>query len=162
MVAYIDASYATWPDDRKSHTGIALSLGCGTFYARSGRQKICTDSSTAAELVALNSGLKPAVNAKFFLELQGYKMAASDLKQENKSTIAMTKNGIGNSSATKHIEVRYFHVKNFVDRGLVSVSWIPTADMVADILTKAVTGANFERLRAILLGEQALFKGVCW
>jgi hypothetical protein len=47
---WVDASLAVHPD-MKSHTGAAMSMGKGSVYSSSTRQKLNTKSSTEAELV---------------------------------------------------------------------------------------------------------------
>lgn len=47
---WVDGSYAVHPDMR-SHTGGTMSLGKGSIYSTSIRQKLTTKSSTEAELV---------------------------------------------------------------------------------------------------------------
>ena len=50
---WVDASYAVHPDMR-SHTGSSMSLGKGSIYSSSTRQKLNTKSSTEAELVGVS------------------------------------------------------------------------------------------------------------
>ena len=49
----MDASYDVH-DDKKSHTGGAMSLGCGAFGAKSTKQKLNTESSTESEVVGVS------------------------------------------------------------------------------------------------------------
>jgi hypothetical protein len=56
---WVDASYGVHPD-MKSHTGAKMSMGKGSIYSRSTRQKLNTKSSTEAELVGVD-GVMPQV-----------------------------------------------------------------------------------------------------
>ena len=47
---WIDASYGVH-DNMRSHTGTTMSLGRGSIYSRSVKQKLNTKSSTEADLV---------------------------------------------------------------------------------------------------------------
>ena len=49
----VDSSYAMHPDMR-SHIGIVMSLGKGTAYSTSCKQKLNTKSSTEAKLFAID------------------------------------------------------------------------------------------------------------
>ena len=60
--------------------------------------------------------------------------------------------GTGSFKRAKHIKVRYFWVKDLITEGEVNLRYIPSEKLVADLLTKAVTGAKFKYLRAKLLG----------
>ena len=78
-------------------------------------------------------------------------MGPAVLYQDNMSTIAMLKNGRASSDRTRHINIRYFFVKDRVDAGEIRVEYKPTEQMIADILTKPVQGSLFLKLRAWLL-----------
>ena len=65
--------------------------------------------------------------------------------------MALVNKGSSSSERTKHIKIRYFWVKDQVDKGEVEIVYIPTEYMKADILTKPLQGAIFLRLRQMLL-----------
>ena len=50
---WVDSSYAMHPD-KKSHTGVLMSIGKGCTYMASNKQKLNMKSSTEAELVAID------------------------------------------------------------------------------------------------------------
>ena len=68
---WVDASYAVHHDAR-SHTGATLSLGQGSIFYKSSKQKLNTTSSTEAELVGVYDGMLEILWVKYFLESQGY------------------------------------------------------------------------------------------
>jgi hypothetical protein len=76
------------------------------------------------------------------------------IMQDNQATMKMVSNGKSTSNRTKHINIRYFWLKDRVDQGEVKLDYCPTEDMVADILTKPLQGAQFLKLRAKLLGHE--------
>jgi len=53
---WVDSSYAVHPDMR-SHSGIYMTLGKGMAYSTSSKQKLNTESSTEAELVAIDDSM---------------------------------------------------------------------------------------------------------
>ena len=67
---YIDASFAVH-QDMKSHTGSFFTLGRGSVYSRSAKQKLNTNISTAAELVARGDTLPQIVWMRNFAKHQG-------------------------------------------------------------------------------------------
>ena len=69
---------------------------------------------------------------------------------DNQSAIAVTKNGI-KGERTKHIDIKYHFVTETVQRGDVTLQWIPTTDQQADIFTKALAAPVFENLRKQLM-----------
>jgi hypothetical protein len=146
----IDASYGVH-NDMKSHSGCIIGIGKGPVYAKSGVQKLNTKSSSEAELVALSDHTNQVIWTRNFLLDQGYDVGASKVYQDNQSTIAMVKNGRSNSARTRHIAIRFYFVADRVASKEISVEYMRTGDMVADILTKPLQGQLFIRLRELLL-----------
>ena len=60
--------------------------------------------------------------------------------------------GTGSFKRAKHIKVRFFWLKDLIDDGEVILIYVPSEELVADMLTKATTGAKFKYLRDKLLG----------
>lgn len=148
--AYVDASYGVHSDG-KSHTGVMIALGDGPIYIRSTKQRIVTKSSTEAELVGLSDACSQIIWCRDFLFEQGYNVNAAKVYQDNKSTMALVERGKGTSDRTKHINIRYFFVKDRVESGDISIEYLPTEEMVADILTKPLQGEAFRSMRRQLL-----------
>ena len=57
----LNASFGDTQCSIALYVDVQITLGCGTVYAKSSRQKLVTKSSTEAELVALASGLEEAL-----------------------------------------------------------------------------------------------------
>jgi hypothetical protein len=150
--AYVDASYAIHPD-AKGHSGMAMFLGAGSIYCKSSKQKLVARSSTEAELIGVSDGLTQILWTRLFLEAQGYPGNPVVMHQDNKSTIVLAKKGRSNVGKTKHINVRYFLVKDKVESQEVVVVHTPTEEMVADFFTKPLQGSTFEKLRSVVMGD---------
>jgi len=148
--AYVDASYGVHADG-KSHSGVMIALGAGPIYIRSSKQKIVSKSSTEAELIGLSDACSQIIWCREFLIEQGYEVAAAKVYQDNQSTMALVKKGKGSSDRTKHISIRYFFVKDRVEAGDVNIEYLPTGEMIADVLTKPLQGEPFKQLRKQLL-----------
>ena len=152
ILAYIDASHAIhW--NHRGHTGMVISMGRGPIYVKSSSQKINTKSSTESELVGLSDSIGQVVWTREFLIEQGYNVQPATIYQDNTSTMQLVKNGKSNSERTKHIATRFYFVKDRVDRREVHIEHLSTGDMIADILTKPLTGALFIKLRSMLLNS---------
>jgi hypothetical protein len=150
VFAYIDASYGVHADG-KGHTGVFISLCKGGIHVKSSKQKINSKSSTESELIGLSDGLSQVIWTRDFLCAQGYNISAAVIYQDNKSTIVMANRGASTSERTRHIGLRYFFVKDRVDSGEVTIQYLPTENMIADILTKPLQGSLFRRLRNELM-----------
>ena len=83
---WVDASYGVHPDMR-SHTGGSLSLGRGSIYSKSSKQKLNSKSSTEAELIAASEVLPQILWTRHFLLEQGCQLKESTLFQDNTSAI---------------------------------------------------------------------------
>ena len=147
---WTDASYGVHSDG-KSHTGSLISLGKGAIYVKSGKQKIVSKSSTEAELIGLSDSASQAIWTRDFLTYQGYKMPPAAMYQDNTSTITLTEKGYSTAERTRHINIRYFFIKDRVETGELEIIYLPTKEMIADILTKPLQGSLFSKLRRLLL-----------
>ncbi|KAA8498721.1 Copia protein [Porphyridium purpureum] len=151
VIGAVDASFAVHADC-KSVSGTAVTLGRGTIFAKSAKQRLVTRSSTEAELVGASEALGQVLWTANFLKSQGYKVKESVILQDNLSTIAMLQRGRSNSARTRHVNIRYYFVHDYLRRGELRIEHCPSQDLVADILTKPIQGDRFVRLRDKLLG----------
>jgi hypothetical protein len=75
------------------------------------------------------------------------------LHQDNKSAILLERNGkLSSGKRTKCKAIRYFFVTDRIKSGELRTEWCPTANMVADFLTKPLQGAAFTKFRDLLMG----------
>mmetsp|Transcript_12260 Transcript_12260/g.17628 ORF Transcript_12260/g.17628 Transcript_12260/m.17628 type:complete len:111 (-) Transcript_12260:85-417(-) len=76
----------------RSHTGATFTLGKGSPYSISSKQKINTHSSTEAELVAVNDAIALILWTRLFLKAQGFYVKDNIMYQDNKSAILLENN----------------------------------------------------------------------
>ena len=147
--AHVDALFAVHSTDCRSHTGLANMLGDALIDTKSSKQRINTNSSSEAELVAVSESMDRIAQTNDFIYHQGYRaMPVPVLYQDNMSTMSL----ITNAEATRHINVKYFYVKDYIDHDELTVRHMPTADMIADFFTKPLTGAHFIALCKKVVG----------
>jgi hypothetical protein len=150
---WIDASFAVHPD-MHSHTGSTMSLGKGSVYSTSKKQRINTKSSTEAELVGVDDSMPLVIWTRNFLLAQGFDISDNVVFQDNQSAILLEKNGRASSGRrTRHINIRYFFVTDRVKTGEVRIEYCPTGEMVADFFTKPLQGSLFRKLRGMILND---------
>lgn len=150
---YADASFGVHMDG-KSHGATVISYGRGAIQVQSGKIKTTAKASAEAELYQLSDGISNGVGALEFAKAQQF-VGPNDsgiVHEDNKSTIHLLKNGRSTSNRTRHIKIRYFFVKQYLDSGEFILCYCPTAEMIADILTKPLQRSDFLRLRPKLLG----------
>jgi len=148
---WIDASFAVHSDMR-SHTGGTMSLGKGSVYSTSVRQRLTTKSSTEAELVGVDDVMPMVLWTRQFMEGQGYGIKDNIIYQDNQSAMLLEKNGQQSSTKrTRHLNIRYFFVTDRVQAKQLTIEYCPTGDMWADVFTKPLQGAAFAKFRSLIL-----------
>lgn len=152
LYAYADASYAS-RDNARSQSGYCFCLGANNaaFYARSSKQQLVTLSSTEAEYIALFHCATEIVFLSRLLNQMGLSQRPVVVYQDNQSTIAWAR-GQDNFQRTKHLNVKYHYVRDLVASRLIDVEYLSTDKMRADIQTKPLVNAHYQRLACDLLG----------
>ena len=87
-----------------------------------------------------------------FLLGQGYEVRPALLHQDNMSTIALVENGRALNERSRHINIKFFFVSDRVEKGEIVVKYMPTDDMIADLLTNPLQGDKFRAMRDKILG----------
>jgi hypothetical protein len=155
IYCYVDAAHFIHADG-KGHSGVAITLGKGTVYNSSRKQKLVSKSSTESELIAISDGLSQAIWMRNLLREQGYNMKPILLYQDNQSTIVLIKKGKSTSERTRHVDLRYFFVADRVKSGETVVEYMPTKQMLADLHTKPLQGTLFREMRSKLMNSVTL------
>jgi hypothetical protein len=135
----------------KGQSGAVLMAGGCTLLAKSNKQKVNTRSSTKSELVAVDDALPTIQWTKNFMKEQGYDIDAI-VKEDNRSTMLLMKNGkLSSGKRTKHLDIRYFYVKDLLERGVISLEHCVSDVMIADFFTKPLQGRKFQLFRDLIL-----------
>ena len=150
FTTYSDADYAGDESSSRSTSGWVVKMGTGAVSWMSRLQSFVTLSTTEAEYVsAVSAGQEILWLRNLFTEL-GYPQAtASTLKMDNQSAISVARNP-DHHGRMKHLDLRFYWLRDVVDAGTISVSHIPTNDMAADILTKALGREKLEHMNMLL------------
>ena len=146
---FADANYAEKADDRRSVSGVAVTVGKLYVSCFSSTQKIVTLSSTEAEYVALGDGVKEGLFVEGVLSFIIPSISENCIKVlvDNDGAISLANNPLS-SARTKHIDVRFYFIRELIrSKTMISVEYVPTKEQRADILTKALTGAIFKEQR---------------
>ena len=89
---------------------------------------------------------------KLFLQEQGYNPTIV-LQQDNTSAIKLEKNGKSSSGQrTRHLNIRFFYIKDLLDKKEFDVEYCSTEAMQADFLSKPLQGELFEKQMKWLMG----------
>ena len=142
LYAFSDSDFAADPIDRKSTSGFVTIHNGGATSWRSKQQDVVALSTTEAEYIGLSDACRElnwlvplAQNSGMFKPTESY---VPTIYGDNQGSIALATNPI-HHNRSKHIDVKFYHyVRNEVENGRVKLKYIPTAEMTADILTKAL------------------------
>ena len=146
-----DASFASRVLDAKSRSGVICQVCDGVVATKSSWQTLTTLCTPEAELVTMCEAVVIALGCKNFYESIEVTVPPIQLMEDNKTTIDYANFGGPIHTRTRYIAVKYYFVKQHVDSGEVTIIYCPTREMLADLMTKPVTGALFVELRDGLL-----------
>ena len=65
---------------------------------------------------------------------------------DNQSCIKMTENPVFRDRS-KHIEIRYFYIRDMMQKGAIKLQYVSTDEQVADVLMKPLSRVKFEHFR---------------
>jgi hypothetical protein len=69
------------------------------------------------------------------MESQGYHVSSNILEQDNKSAIKLAQNGRTSAGPKlRHIDIRYFWLKDRIKSGNITIQHCPTLQMMANFL----------------------------
>ena len=132
-----------------------MSLGRGALVCKSSKQKLNTKSSTEAELVGASDYLPNILWVTNFLTEQGYDVVENVLEQDNESAIKLETNGrMSAGPRSRHIDIRYFWIKDRTNAAGIKIRHCPTLQMLGDFLTKPLQGSLFRVFRDVILGDE--------
>jgi len=105
-------------------------------------------SSTESEVIGVHDVLPQVIWTAHFLKEQRIKVKENIMFQDNMSSMLLGKNGCASSSKrTRHMNIRFFFIKDRVDSKEIRIEYCPTGEMVADFFTKPLQGKQFYKLR---------------
>ncbi|CAI5479282.1 unnamed protein product [Closterium sp. Yama58-4] len=145
LIGYVDADHAGDSDNRRSRTGYIYRFEpIGPISWQSSKQELIALSSAEAEYIALCSATKEGLYLRKLLEeAKLAQLPSFSLFCDNQSAIRIA-NKSGFANRTKHIALRYFFVKDEIEKGRLELSYCPTSEMAADYLTKKLGKQKFE------------------
>jgi hypothetical protein len=146
LAGYSDADWAGNADERKSTSGGCFYVGNNLVTWTSRKQSLISLSIAEAECIVVGSCCTQLLWMKKLLYDYGFNQDTMIINCDNTSAINISKNLVQHSR-TKHIDIRHHVIRDLVESRVVSLSFIPTDNQLADILTKPLDGSRFESLK---------------
>ena len=150
FLSYCDADHGGDRDNKRSTSGMVIKMGTGAISWGSRLQSIATLSTTEAEYVSAVSAGQEMVWLRNLLLEFGYDFSsASTLFVDNQSAISVANNP-EHHGRMKHLDLRFYWLRDMVELGLIQVKHIRTDQMPADILTKPLGRLKVVEMRSML------------
>lgn len=165
FTTYTDSDHGGDRDTGKSTGGYIVMVGSGAVSWSSKLQSLVTLSTTEAEYVAaVEAGKEIMWMRNIFSEL-GYDVTGSPspLCIDNMSALSVSKNP-EHHGRMKQLDLRFYWLRDTVEEGHIAPLYLPTAEMVADALTKALPRAKveeFRRMMGLMEWQPGGIKGEC-
>lgn len=155
LAAFSDSDYNK-NDDCKSTSGYVTTLGgLGSLSWNSKYQPVTCLSSTEAEYLALGTAAQEVLHLRALVAPFHpciSPLPATTIWCDNSSTILLTKHEI-NHGRSKHINVRFHFLRDYIAIGEIIVDKIPSESNRADMFTKYQSTSLFLAHRSLNLGS---------
>lgn len=152
-VGYSDSDWAGSNAGRKSIGGYVFLLAGSPISWQAKKQTCVATSSNEAEYMAASEAAKEACwIRRVFGECVRFQqeptLPALSLNMDNQGAIALTSSE--GTKRSKHIDIRFHHIRDLQQQGVLAVRGIQSRDMAADGLTKILRTEAFERFLSLI------------
>jgi hypothetical protein len=152
LEAYADSDWASDKNSRRSQSGWVIFLAGNPIVFGSTQQRSVALSTTEAELMALSMCVRDLLYMKQLLDDIVRVPIPMVCHCDNLGTVQVL-NSASRSARSKHIDIRYFFVREKIVEGLIKVVHIPSVKNCADIFTKPLPTATFSAFTKTVLNR---------
>ena len=150
---WVDSDWAADLDSRRSHTGYVIMLTGGAISWKSRRQDCVSLSTSEAEYVAASQCGQEVLYLREILRDFGFAQAApTEVYEDNLACVAMSENPV-RRKFSRHIDIRYYFVRDLVAHQVMKLVPLRTHNMVADQLTKSLPAPALVKHRDVMIGR---------
>ena len=150
---WVDSDWAADLDSRRSHTGYVLMMSGGAISWKSRRQDCVSLSTSEAEYVAASQCGQEALYLREILRDFGFTQAApTEVYEDNLACVAMSEKPV-RRKFSRHIDIRYYFVRDLVAHQVMKLVPLRTHKMVADQLTKSLPAPALVKHRDVMIGR---------
>ncbi|CAB1102942.1 unnamed protein product [Ectocarpus sp. CCAP 1310/34] len=142
---FVDSSYADSTVDRRSTTGLAVTVGGTVVCASTKTQPVTAQSTTEAEYIAAGEGVKEALFVRGVLSFIAPETSGATIRicEDNEGALALVQNPFS-SARSKHIDVRFHFIRELFKAGKITADYVSTEEQHADMLTKVLGRGKLE------------------
>jgi len=122
-----------------------------TISWKSKKQQTTTLSSTEAENVAMTHCTTELLFIRNLMKEMRIIIKLPMVIHEDNSGAMFLANNHSMGQRTKHIDVRYHHVRDLIENGEIELKYISTHENLADVMTKSLGEEKHEKFKGMLL-----------
>ena len=142
---FCDSDYAGDKSSAKSTSGYIFIYGNDSISWRTKLQSVVAQNTAESELIAINLAAKEAIYLRRILvELNQYNQEKFPIWTDNTAAKAISENAIYHDKS-KHIDTKYYYIRDLINKGLLDLNWISTNNQIADGLTKPLDRIKLSR-----------------
>lgn len=157
LIGYSDADWAEDRIDRKSNSGFIFKFNGGTISWACRKQQCVAMSSCESEFIALCEASQETVWLRKLLDdMHEIQNEPTVLHEDNQSCIQWAENPKF-SNRTKHIDTKIYFVCGVGKNREMTLTYCPTSEMIADLLTKPLNRIRLQKLR-LMAGLNSTFE----
>ena len=132
---YSDSDWAG-DETRKSTTGYVFMInGCAVSWSSRLQKPRAMSSAEAEYMAGCEASLEAVYLRRLLTDLGFPQNEPTVIYQDSQPAIKMEKNPALHK-LSKHIDLRYHSVRDHINLGVVTMKWVSTNEMLADVLTK--------------------------
>ncbi|KAL5823894.1 hypothetical protein ACOSQ4_021794 [Xanthoceras sorbifolium] len=155
LTVFTDADWGSCLDDRKSTSGLCVFLGQNLVTWGARKQKVVARSSTEAEYRALAQAATEVIwFQSLFSELKLSLHGVPIIWCDNTSATSLAHNPVYHAR-TKHIELDLHFLRDKIAAHVFEVRFVPSKEQLADIFTKPLPTARFDKLKSKLILDKS-------
>ena len=145
LECYSDADFGGCTKSGRSTTGVVIMYAGGAISWLSQRQAMVATSTTEAEIVAANEATKEIIwLTRLFKEVINLNKVPV-LQVDNSAAVRLAQNPEFHRR-TKHIEIKYFFIRDKVSEGKIGIQHISAEHQIAVIMTKPLPRPRLQYL----------------
>ena len=149
---FVDSDHAGDQVTRRSRTGVLIFMGRAPIVFYSKKQGSIETSSFGSELSAMKTAVELIEGLRYKLRMMGVPLDGPTYVKADNMSVVHNCSTPSSMLKKKSNSIAYHYVRERCAAGVCSVTYVPTTDNVADMLTKSQPGEVRGRL-----AEQVLF-----
>jgi len=154
LYGYVDSDWGADSNHRKSISGIILMYAGGVVGYRCKYQDVIAHSSTEAEFTAACDAGKMILFFRSIVEDLGFEQNNATVLYEDNNGALLMANAQQPTRRTRHMDIKKFALLDWVERDLMLLKTIKTAENAADGMTKALSRQLFNRHADTIMGRR--------